>query len=275
MIKNLVTPERPVAIIHEVMEEFADADMVVNCGQIVMCDAGSAELSINYHPVEMKPGTIVIMRAGDVVHGDAASDDYRVTCLAFDTDVMREASFRLESVVSDYLARGFITTDEWAGTYLHRMVGMLEPVITDLPLQAVRDIAVMLVRSFFLVCYYRYVHDNPDVNAQGRRADELFSQFFSLLITHHTRERSVGWYAEQMGVTPRYLNQIVNRSSGHSAKQVIDDYVTLQLKMALLVSDESISEIAGQYNFESLSFFSGYFKKRTGMTPQQFRNRRG
>lgn len=273
MIKELVNSSRPVAIYHEIMADFTNSDVAVNCGQILMCDAGGATLHINFRPVSMQLGSIVMMRAGDIVRGSNATPDYAVTCLAYDASIMREASFRLETVVNEYLTRGFTIIDSWAGTFFHRMVSLLEPVLADIDLQGVRDIAVMQVRSFYLMCYHRYVLGQKQLNAKSLRADEIFGDFFALLIANHQRERSVNFYARKLNITPRYLNQTVTKATGHSAKQVIDDYVTAQLKLALQVTSKSITEIAWQYNFESLPFFSGYFKKRTGFTPQSFRSR--
>lgn len=271
MIKELVNKEHPVAIYNEVMREFIDNDIAVNCGQILMCDAGSATLYINYRRTEMLPGTITLMKAGDIVRGENATDDYAVTCLAYDDAIMREASFRLETVVNDYLLKGFATQDAWTGRLFHQTVSLMEPVITDMEPQAIRDIAVMQVRSFFLAAYYRLVQNNPELDIQGKRKDKLFSDFFALLIANYKRERSVAFYASKMNMTSRYLNQIVTHATGRSTKAVIDDYVMVQLRMALQVSDKTVTELAWDFNFESVPFFCDYFKNREGLTPQKYR----
>jgi AraC family transcriptional activator of pobA len=103
------------------------------------------------------------------------------------------------------------------------------------------------------------------------RKDELFSEFFNLLIVNHRQERNVGYYANRLNKTSRYLNEIVNYATGKNATGIIDEYVTIQLKMTLQISTKSITEIAWDYNFESLSFFCDYFKKHVGVTPQTFR----
>jgi AraC-like DNA-binding protein len=271
MIQYLVTKEHPVKILHSVMREFEQEEMAINCGQILMCDGGSATLYINYVCTEMHPGSIVVMKPFDVVRGENASDDYRVLCLAYDGDIMRDASFRIESLVHDYLNRGFTTTDELTGECLHHIISVIEPMLTEVSPSCLRDVAAMQLRSFFLVCYERCIN-NPNLDMRRRHKDDLFSDFFNLLIVNHRQERNVGYYANLLNMTPRYLNEVVNYATGKSAKTVIDEYVTIQLKMTLQLSTKSITEIAWDYNFESLPFFCDYFKKRVGVTPQTFRN---
>ena len=270
MVKELVTKENPVAIYHHVMREFGQEAMAVNCGQILMCDGGTATIYINYKLTELHPGSIILMKSGDIVRGEDMSDDYKVSCLAYDESIQREASFRLESVVSDFLARGFYTSDAFLGRFFHQILKIVDILIdSNEAASALRDVTVMQLRSFFLVCYERFVKERTDI--KRRRKDELYSQFFDLLIHNHKEERSVTFYAQRMNMTTRYLNEIVNHATGHSAKTLIDDYVVAQLQMALQVSTKTISQIAWDYNFESLPFFCDYFKHRTGITPQAFR----
>lgn len=245
--------------------------VAVNCGQILMCDGGCATLYINYKRTEMRAGSMLLMKPGDIVRGEDVSDDYQVSCLAYDDSIQREASFCVESMVSDYLSRGFYTTDPFLGRFFHQVLGVVETLMKEESHEALRDVTVMLLRSFFLVCYERFVRDNADI--RRKRKDELYSRFFDLLTRNYREERSVSFYADRMNMTARYLNEIANHSTGQSAKALIDDYVITQLCMALQISTKTITQITWEYNFESLSFFCDYFKRRMGITLQKFREK--
>ena len=253
------------------MKEFEQDGMAVNCGQILMCDGGCATLYINYKRTEMRAGSMLLMKPGDIVRGEDVSDDYQVSCLAYDDSILREASFRVESMVSDYLSRGFYTTDPFLRRFFHQVLGVVETLMKEESHEALRDVTVMQLRSFFLVCYERFVRDNADI--RRKRKDELYSRFFDLLTRNYREEPSVSFYADRMNMTARYLNEIANHSTGQSAKALIDDYVITQLCMALQISTKTITQIAWEYNFESLSSFCDYFKRRMGMTPQKFREK--
>jgi AraC-like DNA-binding protein len=64
----------------------------------------------------------------------------------------------------------------------------------------------------------------------------------------------------------------VKETSGQSAPEWIDQYVILEAKQMLKHSDLCIKEISDELNFANPSFFFKYFKKHTGMTPNQYRN---
>lgn len=88
-----------------------------------------------------------------------------------------------------------------------------------------------------------------------------------VLARHYMQQRSVGFYAGQLNLTPKYLTTIIRKTSGRTAVQWIDDYVVLEAKNLLKYSTMSIQEISYYLNFPNQSFFGKYFKNHTGMTP--------
>ncbi len=108
-------------------------------------------------------------------------------------------------------------------------------------------------------------------SSPNSRNEEYFSTFMQILSKHYMQHRSVGFYATQMHLTPKYLTTIIRQTSGRTAIQWIDDYVVLEAKNLLKYSSMSIQEIAYYLNFANQSFFGKYFKNHTGMTPTQYR----
>ena len=100
---------------------------------------------------------------------------------------------------------------------------------------------------------------------------EYFNQFMGVLARHYMQQRSVGFYAGQLNLTPKYLTTIIRKTSGRTAVQWIDDYVVLEAKNLLKYSTMSIQEISYYLNFPNQSFFGKYFKNHTGMTPTAYR----
>lgn len=103
------------------------------------------------------------------------------------------------------------------------------------------------------------------------RSKATFDRFMKLVSEHHTREREVTFYAEKLNITPKYLSQLVRKTSGQSAPDWISSFVILEAKNYLKYSDMDIKEIAYKLNFSSPPSFFRYFKAHTGMTPQGFR----
>lgn len=119
---------------------------------------------------------------------------------------------------------------------------------------------------------YHYLAEHPEgQNNSHNRAEEYFKQFTHLLGEHFREERSVGFYARQLCITPKYLTTLIKRISGQSVSEWIDNYVILEAKTLLKYSTMSIQEIAYYLNFPNQSFFGSYFKRNTGMSPSQYK----
>ena len=117
-----------------------------------------------------------------------------------------------------------------------------------------------------------YLTEHPEIdNPIHNRAEEYFRQFTELLGEHYKHERSVGFYARQLCVTPKYLTTLIKRISGKSVSEWIDNYVILEAKTLLKYSNMSVQEIAYYLNFPNQSFFGSYFKRNAGMSPSQYK----
>ena len=117
-----------------------------------------------------------------------------------------------------------------------------------------------------------YLTEHPEVDSPiHNRAEEYFRQFTELLGEHYKHERSVGFYARQLCITPKYLTTLSKRISGKSVSEWIDNYVILEAKTLLKYSNMSVQEIAYYLNFPNQSFFGSYFKRNAGMSPSQYK----
>ena len=131
-------------------------------------------------------------------------------------------------------------------------------------------ISVLICKVGSMLRHYLAEHpeeEKPVLN----RTEEYFRRFTTLLGEHYTHERSVGFYARQLCITPKYLTTMIKQISGKSASEWIDTYVILEAKTLLKYSPMSIQEIAYYLNFPNQSFFGSYFKRNTGMSPSQYK----
>jgi len=72
-------------------------------------------------------------------------------------------------------------------------------------------------------------------------------------------------------LTPGYLGDLLKKETGKNAQDHIHFYLIEEAKTVLLGSDKSVAEIAGALGFEYPQYFTRLFKKKTGMTPLEYR----
>ena len=117
------------------------------------------------------------------------------------------------------------------------------------------------------------------------RSGELYNLFLNAVDRFHHLYSDVAFYAEQLGVSARYLGQVTrhvaNRRylgqvtrhvANRSPKSIIDERITEDIS-AMLDTNKPLKEIARLLGFSSQAHLSRYYKKQTGKAPSEVRKR--
>lgn len=119
--------------------------------------------------------------------------------------------------------------------------------------------------------WVRHVPSQETDKSLSPRSKMILDRFIGLVKENHTKYRNVGFYADKLCLTPKYLSKLIKTASGRSAPDWIDSYVILEAKNLLKYSDITIKEIVYHLNFPNQSVFYKFFKARTGLTPSEYR----
>ena len=76
-----------------------------------------------------------------------------------------------------------------------------------------------------------------------------------------------------MALTPNHLTQTVNQLTGKTSSQIIKSKQVLEIKRLLVHTNLTVTEISQRLNFPDQSYFAKFFKRETGMSPKQYRNK--
>ncbi len=132
-----------------------------------------------------------------------------------------------------------------------------------------------LMGSLCLTMMYDIFEPHAQREATDTHTDRtayIVKQLMTLLSTGISRtERDVSYYAERLNVSPKYLSATIKRVTGHSVTSYIDRHTVPILKDYLGDERLSLTQIADQMNFTSLSYFSRYCAKHLGKSPSEYR----
>lgn len=285
------------------LEEWQEGPQVLTYGAILICRKGKAMLNVNYKDWELYEGAVITLFPNDVVelkvdgdckspqteNGDCKSPEtengdckslqtancFQAEILKYNPSLLREASLQLEQTVYSSLREDRCRQDTPVVTnIINGMFGLLKVYFDQSECTCISQLVLCQLKAFF-IGFHEYLQRNPQYRpdeVKSYRVRELFNRFMMLLEKDYKISRDVNYYAAQMNISSKYLTNIVNQVTGHTPKTIIDQYVILQLKMHLKRTTQSIKEMAWEFHFADVSFFCRYFKKHTGLTPQQIRS---
>ena len=126
----------------------------------------------------------------------------------------------------------------------------------------------VLMAIFYSSDRLRTIKDDADVRTS---ADNISRAFLKMVKDNFRSERQLKYYADALCITPRYLSRVVKDCTGSSAADWIERYVVLEARALLKSTNMTIQQISDYLNFPSQTFFGKYFKRRTGLSPKEYR----
>lgn len=217
---------------------------------------------------------LIIARRGDLVMNLRESEDFQV-----DVIYVTQKFIELSTPQSNYGMRGQLSLFQ-------------NPIMKLTPEQ--QEVCRMnfdAVKRRLAQTGHRFRHDALmnavecmiidffDFHAQLYPADKISSQqhqlmeeFMAMLERGDFRQnRDIGYYADKLCVTSKYLSEVCKKVSGLPAAFWITRYTSLDISRLLRNRNLSFTDISDMFGFSSLSHFSRYVQTNLGAKPSDFR----
>lgn len=259
-----------------------DAPVKFNGVTLFLCRQGHTFIDINLERFDVGPGTLVIIGPSSLVYPEkntnATGDILFLSAqllreVHFDPGVLRAAK------LSASLPPPVISLTKEEFNLVNRYMELLHfNAVENTDMIYARNIgrsmaAAVLYQIIQLIHkhYYRQEEELDEAEApiSSRRMSYLH-RFARLLQENYRKERSVGFYASKLCISPKYLSHIVKETTGRTAASWIDQYVILEAKNLLRFSDMNVQQVTYHLNFPNQSSFGKYFKHLTGMSPSEY-----
>ena len=231
---------------------------------------GETSVSFNLHEFRLKKDSMFIFTPKNILQVNS-QQYFKADVIAISPDFMRRINIDIKNMMPLFLKfveNPALTLTPEESRSMRGMIAQIERETRGPETHFSFDIVSGLIAATIYKVgdiMYHYLAEHPEgQNNSHNRAEEYFKQFTHLLGEHFREERSVGFYARQLCITPKYLTTLIKRISGQSVSEWIDNYVILEAKTLLKYSTMSIQEIAYYLNFPNQSFFGSYFKRNTG-----------
>lgn len=247
---------------------------------VFYCISGNMKMSVNLTDTEISRGMVFINIPGNIIRINEVirdgDEEARYICLALSKEFFQGLNVEVCKLFNEGVSMmqnpGIKLSDadfELTGGLLQYIRNLLKSEVSYK-----KEAVLSALSSLFYVLLGAWTNEASKEDAQqhSNRSKIIFDRFMRLVMEHHIQHRTVGFYAEKLCLTPKYLSKIIKNASGRSAPEWIDSYVILEAKNLLKYSTTPIKEIVYKLNFPNQSVFYKFFKAHTGMTPTEYRN---
>ncbi len=244
---------------------------------IMLCERGVADFSVNSHRFSMTCGCMAFVVFDMVIVPVNVSDDFEAKFVALDFATAQDIFFlitsnrfwkfiyeapvlRLPNDIRKVAYRWFEVID-W-------IVAHCSEITAEKALRNETE-NFMLIMSEQVESRQGLLGVDPAKN----RAWVITNDFLGLLNRYYAHQHEVAFYADRLNITPNYLNIIIKKNIGTTAKEQINIQLCLVAKMLLDTTDLTVKEIAERLHYDDSSYLCRIFRKQTGMSPLQYRNK--
>ena len=239
------------------------------------CEAGECEVTFNGQTFTLSEGGCMIIIANRLVSRVVPSDDFKVKVIYVEESFLQACTphsnygtrgglslyinpiMRLTEAEREICRRGFENVFyrmEHPHRFFHgdEMMAALQQLFID-----------------FYECHAR-IEGDADISTQMA---QVMNNFIGMLERgDYRKNREVGYYADKLCVTPKYLSEVCKKVSGYSANSWINRYAAIELVHLLKDKSLSLTDIAYMFDFSSPSHFSRFVQNNLGQKPSAFRS---
>ena len=254
----------------------------INAFGVVFCSKGLLKVSFGLRHCAIGPQTMFVCPSGTIIQVEAQSKA-AVHFILCEEEFINKMHIDVKLLLHLFMAvrenpcLGMSDT-EWA-----EVMRSMEEIYVEGSFNRSDVLSVEILNTLFRTLAYRICRiiddqlgKRSESETEGASFDRnalYFKLFIEELSKNYMQERSVGFYAERLHLTPKYLTTLLRTTTGRTASEWIDEYVVLESKNLLKYSTMNIQEIAYYLNFPNQSsFFGRYFKQHTGMSPTAYRS---
>lgn len=252
-----------------------DESYHLSFGLVVIMLEGNMSLVVNKENICVTKNMLALITPGSTMSINDVSDNARYQIILTSEKCVLESFERIGLYKDKVNLRCKYRVTECDSSDMLHIGEIFDDINKEISRKTISDKDLKAV----ILSYYDLLNINVirifnfKMEVQGKaisRQENLFREYINLLNTYSSKEREVKFYAEKLGLSPKYLSSVTIAYSGKNASQWIDEYVVAQAIQLMREKNYKVQQISDMLNFPSQSFFGRYFKRVTGIAPKRY-----
>lgn len=234
---------------------------------VLVLEKGAGDHSIDFVTYDVSDRSVFFMRPRQV-HRLTLKSGSTGYLMEFNSDFYSPLDKTANQVLRKVSNKNFCLVDPGRfGKIISILSGILHEYVSRE--ERYLEVIVASLEIFFI----ELLRQSPEPSnlLAGDSGNDRLEELLSLIEQHVSTHKEVGFYAGELHLTPYQLNAVTKATLGKTCSELINAQVILEAKRYLLATTNQVNEIAWQLGYEDVSYFSRYFKRHTGQTPETFR----
>ena len=240
---------------------------------IIWFQQGNPTHLVDFNPIKIKPNTLLFLNKDTVQRFDDKSK------FGGEAILFTDSFFCKTEADTKFLRNSILFNDLFSVSQIQvkkqskLFAGLLQQMtneLQDIKDNSQADILQNLLHNFLLYSERERRKQNFTEIKKGADLDYVML-FKELLETGYKNQKQVNYYAKEIIITEKRLNQATTKVLGKTPKEIIDDRIMLEAKRILAHTTVSVKEIGYDLGFDEPTNFIKYFKKHSKFTPTEFR----
>jgi AraC-like DNA-binding protein len=237
---------------------------------------GSLKATINLTEFDVTAGDFVVLLPGGFLHISDMSDDLLISFEGYSSAFLKTVNFwKLISPIMQFVIKQpVLSLDERMGTFYRESFSIMtkassfgQSFMTHSIAQSALVVAIDMLSNAIT---HNLVKGTSVKNSSRDQA--IVGEFMQLALENYRTEHKISFYAHEASLTLSHFCNVISKTTGMTAQQIIMNLIIMDAKTQLKGSDAAVADIAYSLGFSTPTTFNRYFKTYTGMTPQEYRN---
>lgn len=254
---------------------WAEEPCRLNALFLALCTNGAAHYSVDTKPLSVECNDVIIVSEDQVVSDFLPDKDCDGIAMLISMEYFQGIIGGIHELSQIFLfsrTNPVFRLTEKEAEALKEYFYLIKQKVDDPQHHFRKELVSSLIRSLIIDMSNAMYRIQQLGNGKKTRAETIFTKFIQLVEEHFRHERRVSWYADQLGITPKYLSESVKGVSKRRPNDWINGYVMMEIRVLLRNSSLTIKAIAEQLCFANQSFLGKYFKEHMGISPKEYRN---
>lgn len=223
---------------------------------------------LDFSKEELQSPVIVYVAQGKV-HNFIPDADTSGWVIRYKNELVPHSRFNFYSSFLDQI--NYPLSQDYCSTTLHSLCEIMLKEYQQEPInyQVIKHLLSALLARLEADSKKEYL----DQQAANRSQLITFDSFLKILEFNYKRPESADFYADKLNMSTRNLNLISQSVFGKSITDIVETRKLIEARNLLLNSGKTVSEIGYELGYNEKSYFTRVFRKKTGVTPTEYRDR--